>query len=226
MAKGFVKIVKWKTEGVTDPLALFLYYVLYSRVADPHHFNADPYPAFHLQQIRILLLIKVIRICDHYHSTTDPPKLHFGPPGLHWEHRGPPHLYLEPLNILNFNFNADPSGFIFNSDADPDPASKDNADPDPQLCYIGSVHGPPRLYLELLNLQNFDFNADPDSFFNLLWIRIQLPKNPALLTNPEWRGWQRRTGGSRTRWRRSSRGRCGSRGSTGTAAPSAPPHRT
>jgi hypothetical protein len=51
----------------------------------------------------------------------------------------------------------------------------------------GSVHGPPRLYLEPLKLLNFDFNADQDSFFTLMWIRILLPKimririrNPAM----------------------------------------------
>ncbi len=39
-----------------------------TRVADPHHLNADPDPAFHLLGIRIwlLLLIKVLRICDYF----------------------------------------------------------------------------------------------------------------------------------------------------------------
>jgi hypothetical protein len=45
-------------------------------VADQHHFNADPDPAFHinadpdpiftLMRIRILLFIKAMRICDHW----------------------------------------------------------------------------------------------------------------------------------------------------------------
>jgi hypothetical protein len=35
-------------EGVTNPLALSLHCVLYFRVADPQHFNADPHPAFHI----------------------------------------------------------------------------------------------------------------------------------------------------------------------------------
>ncbi len=43
--------------------------------------------------------------------------------GLHCER---PRLYFEPLKLLNFDFNSDP--------ADPDPASKNNVDPDPQSC--------------------------------------------------------------------------------------------
>ncbi len=55
------------------------------RVADPHQFNAVPDPAFHFSdqdptfhrfRIRILILIRVMRICDHW--STDPPGLHFG----------------------------------------------------------------------------------------------------------------------------------------------------
>jgi hypothetical protein len=102
-----VKIVKWKIEGVKNSLALSLYFVLLQGYGSASLWYG-PGSSFSLMRIRILLLIKLIRICDH--STTDPPKLHFGPPGLHWEHRGPLRLYLEPLNILNFNFNADPSG--------------------------------------------------------------------------------------------------------------------
>ncbi len=48
-----------------------------NQVADPYHFDADADPnyLFTMMQIRILLLIRVIRICDHPH--TDPPQLHF-----------------------------------------------------------------------------------------------------------------------------------------------------
>jgi hypothetical protein len=54
-------------------------------VADPHesvpdppcHFDVDPNPTFTLMRIliRILLLIKMMQIFDHWH--TDPPQLHF-----------------------------------------------------------------------------------------------------------------------------------------------------
>jgi hypothetical protein len=68
-----------------------------SRDADPHHFNSDPDSAFRcyakpdqtfpLKRIRILLLIKVMRICDYWRE--DPLKLrsknlklYFEPPRL------------------------------------------------------------------------------------------------------------------------------------------------
>ncbi len=41
-------------------------------VADPRHFNADPI------RVWILLLIKMMRICDHW--PTDPSGLRFEPP--------------------------------------------------------------------------------------------------------------------------------------------------
>jgi hypothetical protein len=40
-------------------------------------------------------------------------------------------LHFEPLNLLNFYFNADPAP-AFHSNADPDPASQNNADPELQ----------------------------------------------------------------------------------------------
>jgi hypothetical protein len=46
-----------------------------SRVADPHHFNADPDPAFHFN-------------ADHRWSI-NPPGLHFEPSGLHGERPRP-----------------------------------------------------------------------------------------------------------------------------------------
>ncbi len=50
---------------------------LVGRVAGPaFHCNADLDPAFHWMGIRILLLIRVMRICDHCWST-DLPRLHF-----------------------------------------------------------------------------------------------------------------------------------------------------
>jgi hypothetical protein len=55
--------------------------------------------------IRILLLIKVMRICDHW--SKDPPRLHFEPPRLRCERPLPSIALPEPLEILNFSFNAD-----------------------------------------------------------------------------------------------------------------------
>ncbi len=52
-------------------------------------------------RIRILLLIKVMGICDH--CSTDIPGFHFQHPRLHCEH-GPPRLHFEPLKFMNFDF--------------------------------------------------------------------------------------------------------------------------
>jgi hypothetical protein len=64
--------------------------------------------------MRILIQynFKVMGTCDHWP---------INPPGLH----------LEPLDPLNFDFNAYPDP-DYHSNADPEPASKNNADPDPQ----------------------------------------------------------------------------------------------
>jgi hypothetical protein len=81
-----------------------------SRVADPHHLNADPNPAFQFNEdpdpafhvnadpdpafnllriwICILLFIKMMRIGDHL-SIADPPRLHCGPQGLRCERQRP-----------------------------------------------------------------------------------------------------------------------------------------
>ncbi len=54
-------------------------------------------------QIRILLLIKVIQICDHWF--TGPPRLHHvSTLSVH----GPAWIHFEPLQLLNFDFDADP----------------------------------------------------------------------------------------------------------------------
>ncbi len=70
-------------------------------------------------RIRFLLLIKVMRISDHW--STDPLRLNFESPSLHYG----------PLQLLNFGYDADPDTSL-QSDADPDPASQSNVDPDPQ----------------------------------------------------------------------------------------------
>jgi hypothetical protein len=88
-----------------------------SRVEDPHHIIADLDSAFlfntelririqlftsiririqrfTLMRIRILLLIKGMRICDHW--STDPPGLYFEPISLPFvSARGPPPLHFE-----------------------------------------------------------------------------------------------------------------------------------
>jgi hypothetical protein len=61
--------------------------------------------------IRILLLIKVMKICDHW--STDSPRLHFEPP-----------------QVLNFDL-----------DADPDPAFDFNVDPDPDTAFHSNAYG-------------------------------------------------------------------------------------
>jgi hypothetical protein len=47
-------------------------------------------------------------------------------------------LRFEPLNILNFDHNADP-GPAFHSNMDPDPDSPNTSDPDPQPCVSPSL---------------------------------------------------------------------------------------
>ncbi len=74
---------------------------------------------FTSMRIRILLLIKVMEICDHW--SVDRPGLHFEPPSLNFE---PPGFYYKPLKILNFEFNADPDPALHSkADMYPDPAS-------------------------------------------------------------------------------------------------------
>ncbi len=51
---------------------------------------------FTVMLIRILIHIKVMRICDHWF--TEPPWLHFEPPRLHCER---PWLHFEPLKFMN-----------------------------------------------------------------------------------------------------------------------------
>jgi hypothetical protein len=50
----------------------------------------------------------------------------------------PPLLHVEPLKLLNFDFNAD-SDQAVHCNADPDPASKNNADLDPQPWFLPST---------------------------------------------------------------------------------------
>jgi hypothetical protein len=98
-----------------------------TRVSDQDpvsHFNANPDPAFHFLriQIRLLLLIKVMEICDHSLWTLQGSIFSFQASIV--SVYGPPQLYLEPLKLLNFAFNAET-----------DPAFHSNADLNPDLTF-------------------------------------------------------------------------------------------
>jgi hypothetical protein len=96
------------------------------RIADPDptfYFSADPDPAPHKNDGRI---------CDQW--PTDPPRLHFAPPLLHWEDPRP-FIHFEPLIDFDFNTEPDPafslyygSGSIFKK------TMRIHDDPDPQPC--------------------------------------------------------------------------------------------
>jgi hypothetical protein len=61
------------------------------KIADPHHFNADPDPAFHIDadpdpashfnEDPNPASLQVMGNCDFWYI--EPPGLHFEPPGLH-----------------------------------------------------------------------------------------------------------------------------------------------
>ncbi len=77
---------------------------------------------------RILRIIKVMRICDHW--STDPPGIHFEPPRLHCERPLPSTIPFSACETPAFHSNADP---------DPDPASKNKSDPCGQGFGSGSA---------------------------------------------------------------------------------------
>jgi hypothetical protein len=100
---------------------------LYFRVADQHHFNADPDPVFHLHADPDLA----------FRFNADP----FEPPGRPGLYCERPRLYFEPLQLLNFDFNADPdpsfhfecgSGYSFQK-------MRILGDPNSQPCFISYV---------------------------------------------------------------------------------------
>ncbi len=66
-------------------------------------------------RIRILLIIKVMRICDHW--SKDPPRLVYT---SIVRVRGPPLLHLGASKASEFDFNEDPDPAIY-SNADPEP---------------------------------------------------------------------------------------------------------
>jgi hypothetical protein len=113
----------WLDLSAADPVE--------TRVADPHHFNADPDPVFHFNvDPDPDLVIEVIWICFHYFEDS----LSLGSIlGLHASivsFSGPQRLYFELVKLLNFDFNSDmdPS---FYANTDPDLGSKNNPDPEP-----------------------------------------------------------------------------------------------
>jgi hypothetical protein len=53
-------------------------------------------------RIWLLLLMKVMGICDHW--STDPPGLHLSLPASIVSVHGPTRLYFEPLKLLKFYF--------------------------------------------------------------------------------------------------------------------------
>ncbi len=113
-------------------------------------------------------LSKVIRIYEHW--STDPPGLHIKSPRLHFEYPGHPQLHFEPTKLLNFYFNADP-----------DPASKKTANPDPQPCHCVYIMRCPKLFIRI-----------PQILFSttVLDQRYKLPHSKAKCSAPESRASQ------------------------------------
>ncbi len=100
------------------------------RVADSHHFNADPKSAFHFNA-DLDPAFDFNAVPDPAHHQRDGnlrplvyrpsnTTAHFEPPGLHYECLWTFTALFEPLKLLNFDLYAEP---------DPGQASKNNADP-------------------------------------------------------------------------------------------------
>ncbi len=112
---------------------------LISKVAGPHLFRLDPDLPFYVRadparlftwmriMIRIRLLVKVMSICDHCFPP-DPPRFQFEFPRLHCEHPWHSMAFFASLKLRNQN--ADPD-LGFHSNLDRDPASQNNAVPQP-----------------------------------------------------------------------------------------------
>jgi hypothetical protein len=87
-------------------------------------FFTDPDPSLHFDA-RIMLRIKVMRICN-LRSKYSTPRLHFEPPPrFHYEPLrlqlgvyGPLWLHFEPLKLLNSKINADPDPAFHSSAAE------------------------------------------------------------------------------------------------------------
>jgi hypothetical protein len=100
------------------------YFLLGAKVADPHHFTADPDPAFYFNTDSDL-----IKVCWY---TEPPDSVLILQPFVAIIH-GPLRLNVKPQKLLNYDLNADPDP-AFHSNTDPDSASKNNADPDLHPC--------------------------------------------------------------------------------------------
>jgi hypothetical protein len=93
-------------------------------ISDSHHFDsdADPDPAFHFNaEPNPTFHFNADPDYDPHQGDANLRSLAFRHPGLHFE---PPRLHFVPSKLQNFDFIADP-----------DPASKNNADPDPKPWY-------------------------------------------------------------------------------------------
>ncbi len=135
-------------------LALAQFPKVIYRVADPHHFNADPDPAIHFNADPDPAF--------HFNADPDPsfhfnaadpdPAFHFNAdPDLafHFSADSDPAFYFNVDSDLAFHFSADP-GRAFHFSADPDPAFHFNADPGPAFHFNADLD------------PAFHFNADPD----------------------------------------------------------------
>jgi hypothetical protein len=86
--------------------------------------------------LQIHINLMRIRIPPSYHRSTDPPRLYLSTEQsiLQCERLRPSKAQFSPLQLINFLFTADPD-LAFYSNADPEPASPNNAD----KCSSGSA---------------------------------------------------------------------------------------
>ncbi len=101
-------------------------------VAEPHHFDTDPDPAFQSDAVP--------DITFHSHAGQDP-TFNFDvdtdpdPDNITNFFSIFGTSKNDPLRLPHFHFDADSDpAFRFGADLDPDPVSQNNADPDPQHC--------------------------------------------------------------------------------------------
>jgi hypothetical protein len=90
-------------------------------------------------RIRILFVIEMKQICDHWPTDTSKPILSLHVPYCERSRPSIPVAHAEAQRIMNCQFNADPNpdpAFHSNVDPDREPTSKNNADP----FRSGSVH--------------------------------------------------------------------------------------
>jgi hypothetical protein len=119
-----------------------LSYLIGCWVVDPHHFSVDPDPDFNCNairikrfalvrirnQIRILLLAKVMRVCDHLSTDSAGSilSIHASIVSVHSSSR----LNIEPQKAPGLCSSG--SGSSFSPLCIPEPASKNDEDPDSQ----------------------------------------------------------------------------------------------